>query len=360
MKPNNLESVRILSVEQEEREANYLIDYLYGLYPEQDGVFTNEQYQNAHQAIMDSFLYTDAKVYLTRQCNGECPFCLTDMRPTTREVEDQEFLEKFKSNIDEYYNKLGRKILFTGGEPTINPKRLLGCLEVLKDYDMDLVVLYTNGTKLSEEIEYKGVSKPLLDHLRDCGLRNINLSVHDYDAERRTELSHEIGKMDTEALIKDIIESGINLRLNCTLMKDFIGDKEAIVKYIEWANKNGVRDIYFRDLFEFVKRDKSTLRQTPSSMQKLKFTDDQRIDFWKLIESMDEEDGFKLEQQMFRHKDWGSTFVFTYTPTKSQVSFGHLNIGGENAEEDTYYAIHPDGIRTRNMNVAENTVEESE
>lgn len=361
----NHEAAPRLSHESAEREANYLTDYLNDLYPEAEGKFEVEQYQAAYDTIMKSFYYTDAKVYVTRKCTGDCPFCLTEIRPTTREADNEEFLSEFKNLMDEYTENHGRKVLFTGGEPTSNPERLLGCLEVLKGYELDLVVLYTNGINLLEEIEFEGEKKTILEFLADKGLKHINLSVHDFDQEGRLNLSPKIGAIDTEKLIGKIEEVGIELRLNCTLLKDHVGDSDSVKGYVAWAENNGVKDIYFRDLFRFAKRDETTIRQTPKSLKTLAYNDAQRINFEGLIEDVKNDDEFDYQDQLSRHRDWGSTFIFKHKSPdgekpETQISFGTLQIGGESAEEDTYFTVHPDAKHTKNMNVAENTIEEPE
>ena len=53
---------------------------------------------------------------------------------------------------------------------------------------------------------------------------------------------------DREKTISDIEKRGLRLRLNCTLMKDFVGSADSIKRYIEWAVRSGVKDIYFRNL----------------------------------------------------------------------------------------------------------------
>jgi MoaA/NifB/PqqE/SkfB family radical SAM enzyme len=310
----------------------------------------------------------DAKVYLGYKCNGKCPFCLTEVRPKTCEASPEKFLESFETVMKDYHENGGCKILFTGGEPTEYPEKLFGALKILKQYNDELVVLYTNGTHLLDDIEYDGQKKTFLEFLRDLGQKDINMSVHHYDQSQRLKLSEEVGKMDTEKTIGKIEQAGLKLRLNCTLMRDFIGSKETIEGYIKWATDNGVHDIYFRDLFHLNKRDDTTTTGRPEDMKKLEFSDEQRISFYDLVDeiSLDPnydfisgktEDAKERKVTLVRHRGWGNTIIFRHKPTGARISFGTLTIGEEKPDEVTYFTVNPDGHMTGNMNRSEFTTD---
>lgn len=295
----------------------------------------------------------DAKVYPTYKCEGNCPFCLTEIRPKTPEVTTEEFLANYRAEIERYYDSGGRKVLFTGGEPTEAPDKLLGALEILQDHDFDLVVLYTNGMNLLREITYRGETGILLDLLSERGLHNINMSVHHYEQAKRQELSPKVGQVDIEKTSQAISEAGLDLRLNCTLMKNFIGSPEEVKRYVEWAATLGIKDVYFRDLFHIVERSKRT---TPGDQRKLEYTDRERIDFDRLVADISDDPEYELKEKLSRHRDWGKTYIFTHRPTETQVSFGTLQIGSERSNEATYFAINPNGKMTPNMNASEFTI----
>lgn len=358
---HNMVGAHRLSPESAQREGNYLLEYLRETFPEQEGNFSTEQYEAAADTISKSFYYTDAKIYVTRSCNGDCPFCLTDMRPDNKEANTENFLAAFEKNIEDYVRHHGRKVLFTGGEPTDKPERIFGCLEILQKYQeegkLDLVVLYTNGTYLMNEVDGQEGKQTVLQGLSDRGLEHINMSVHHYNQEERKKISPIIGAMDTEHVMGEIEKTGMQLRLNCTLMKDFVGDIDSVKQYISWAHENGVKDIYFRDLFHLPKRDSSTLNATKKAQKKLQFTDEQRVMFDRLVAEVKQDGDFELKDKLSRHKEWGRTYIFVHKPTGAQISFGRLTIGMEDPNEATYYTMKADGQVTKNMNRAENTVE---
>ncbi|MDD4900780.1 MAG: radical SAM protein [Patescibacteria group bacterium] len=295
----------------------------------------------------------DAKVYPTYKCEGNCPFCLTEIRPKTREADTEQFLVNFSEEMRKYCEGGGRKVLFTGGEPTEAPDKLLGMLDELKKYQLDLVVLYTNGTNLLRSVELKDEKGVMLTLLKNHGLQNINMSVHHYERQKRLAISETVGKMDNENVFEAVRAEGINLRLNCTLMRDYIGSVGEVKRYIEWAVKCGIKDIYFRDLFHVENRNQRT---TPGDKKKLSYTDDQRIDFNKLVADIQQDPDFEAKEQLSRHRDWGQTYIFLYKPTGIQVSFGTLVIGSERPDEATYFTINPNGKMTPNMNASEYSV----
>lgn len=294
----------------------------------------------------------DAKVYPTYKCEGNCPFCLTDFRPKTKELDTKEFLANFTEEISRYYENGGRKVLFTGGEPTEAMEKLLGMLKILNKFSFELVVLYTNGAKLLEVIEYQDETKSILEFLQQFGLRHINMSMHHHLTAKRKELSEYIGNKPIDNIICQIIQKCLEIRLNCTLLKDYVGNLAEIKKYLHWADTLGVKDVYFRDLFHLNNRGERT---TPGDIKKLEYSDQQRIDFAQLIGEIKSDNDFALVEKLSRHQEWGQTYIFKYLPSGLQVSFGTLTIGSERENEVTYFTINPNGKMTPNMNRSQYT-----
>lgn len=300
---------------------------------------------------MNKQLYTDvdAKVYPTYDCNANCRFCLTDIRPRVAEVDQETFLKNFSTEIERYYANGGRRVLITGGEPTRALGKLLGLLNIVssKKYDFDLVALYTNGSRLLEQVEYQGRSSSLLALLWGTKLQTISLSIHSDLQEERARISSVIGSQNIEGIIYFIRATSIKLRLNCTLQSGFIGSLSRIKQYVAWATSLGVTEIYFRDLFHITNRGQRT---TPGDQLKLAYTDQQRIDFDQLVREVKGDGEFAYESSMKRHREWGTTHRFAHTPSGCQIYFGTLLIGSEREGETTYFAINPNGLMTPNMN----------
>jgi len=289
----------------------------------------------------------DMKVYPTYDCGSECPFCMTDLRWKNLEISTEAYLESFKKAFDVYYKAGGRKVLFTGGEPTRRPEKLIGMLREIRDVPLDLVVLYTNGLTLL----YEFGGERLIDHLSSEGLQDINISLHHYDPKRRQELSKQ-EVCDIDAVSEAAKQKDIRIRLNCTLLRDYVGNYDEIINYLDFARRLGIYDVYFRDLFHLKNRERSC---EFANRDKLAYTDEQRIDFHELLNSIRRDGRFHEIDQLNRHRDHGQTHIFKYNGMR--VSFGTLEIGTESNEEVTYFNFQPDGNVYRDMNGPESKLE---
>jgi molybdenum cofactor biosynthesis enzyme MoaA len=289
----------------------------------------------------------DAKVYPSFECGHNCKFCMTDMRYKPSQVSTKKWLDNFSKAIKKYHLEGGKKVLITGGEPTKSMDRVLGMLKELRKYEWDLIVLYTNGSQLFKKFTYQGKTKKIIDWLYDTGLRHLNISVHHYNNKKRQSLLDSKEKVCDISRIEKEVEKkdGMTLRLNCTLMKDFIGNKKEVLKYLNFAKNIGVIDVYFRDLFHLENRGVS---MRFAEMKKVNFTDNQRIDFYKLINDMKKVPDILFQKNMSRHVGQGQTYLFDLNGMK--VWFGTLEIGTEKENKFTYFSFMPDGNIYYNMN----------
>lgn len=286
----------------------------------------------------------DMKVYPTHECRSNCHFCMTDLRWKNHEVPAKRYLSSFRRAFEAYFNAGGRKVLFTGGEPTNRPDKLLGMLRIVKDYRLDLAVIYTNGVNLLNPFPHNGQEVTLMSALVIEGLRHFNISAHHYDAGRRQELSSE-KVCDLEKIAAAASILGAIIRLNCTLMKGYIGSSPEVMKYAEYARSLGVQDIYFRDLFHLANRDRSCAY---ANKAKLAFTDSQRIDFDALVSEMKLVPNMRFDETLSRHRENGRTHIFDYLGAR--ISFGTLVVGTEKEDEVTYLNFQPDGCAYADMN----------
>jgi len=286
----------------------------------------------------------DMKVYPTHNCQSNCPFCMTDLRWKNPEASTEEYLSNFRNAFEAYFNAGGRKVLFTGGEPTNRPDKLFGMLKIIKDYSLDLVVIYTNGVNLLNTLSHNAQEVTLMGALTSKGLRNYNLSVHHYNHQRRQELSSE-RVCNLEKIVEEAETLDASIRLNCTLMKDYIGTAQEVMKYVEYARNLGVQDVYFRDLFHLVNRDRSCAY---ADKAKLAFTDAQRVDFDTLVSELKLVLNMQFNETLSRHRENGRTYIFDYLGTR--ISFGTLVVGIEKQEKVTYLNFQPDGCAYQDMN----------
>lgn len=282
----------------------------------------------------------DMKVYPTHECGNGCPFCMSDLRWKNTELETGAYLKNFGKAFRAYHEAGGRHVLFTGGEPTKRPDKLIGMLKILKDTPLDLVVLYTNGTALLDRYE----QKTLIEILNSAGLKDLNISLHHYDPRQRAELAQQ-KPCDIETIAQSAKDLGMRIRLNCTLLKDYTGTHEEVIGYLDHAKEIGIDDVYLRDLFHLENRERSCAY---ADQAKLAYTDAQRIDFHSLINDIRCDARFEETKTRRRHRDHGSTYIFRYQDMR--VSFGTLEIGTEREDEITYFNFQPDGCAYKDMN----------
>ena len=157
---------------------------------------------------------------------------------------------------------------------------------------------------------------------------------------------------DLESIVEEAKELDLNIRLNCTLMKDYIGNAQEVMKYVDYARSLGVQDIYFRDLFHLANRDRSCAH---ANKAKLAFTDSQRVDFDTLVSEIKLIPNMQFNETLNRHRENGRTYIFDHLGTR--ISFGTLVVGTEKEDEITYMNFQPDGCAYRDMNGPESKLD---
>lgn len=89
---------------------------------------------------------TDVMIEATRKCNMNCDHCLRGK---------QENIEQTKENIDILFSKVSyiSCLMFTGGEPSLNPSIIEYCIESAKRNNVDIANFWlaTNGKEIKED-----------------------------------------------------------------------------------------------------------------------------------------------------------------------------------------------------------------
>lgn len=94
-------------------------------------------------------------ISIIRRCNLSCSYCYADLKP-----QDTMGIEMFERAIDLFLSSQGKhkNIIFTGGEPTLNPAALRGMLFLVRAKKRKfrakkiVTVINTNGTLLNQKI----------------------------------------------------------------------------------------------------------------------------------------------------------------------------------------------------------------
>lgn len=98
---------------------------------------------------MNNIIFDSIVIEVTRRCNMSCPHCL---RGDAQNVDiDLYILDKFLNNFKDCYI---RRIIFTGGEPSLNPEALQTTLDLVKKYNIitQCFIMITNGRNFSDKV----------------------------------------------------------------------------------------------------------------------------------------------------------------------------------------------------------------
>lgn len=99
--------------------------------------------------LMSKIIFNTVIIEVTRRCNMRCPHCL---RGDAQNIDiDLEILDRFLSNFKDGFI---REMLFTGGEPSLNPEAIKFTLDTIKKYNITVqyFTMITNGKNFSNEI----------------------------------------------------------------------------------------------------------------------------------------------------------------------------------------------------------------
>ena len=122
------------------------------------------------------------KLVIPGGCNCKCPFCYMQDYDTVMANNFDAFHSNYLTSLLYLIEKIGDKnpisLDITGNEPTLNLTQFITILRELDEADIkskvQRVTLTTNGFNLMEVAPYL---KDVVDY--------VNISVHDYDFDRR-------------------------------------------------------------------------------------------------------------------------------------------------------------------------------
>ncbi|HUK83699.1 MAG TPA: GTP 3',8-cyclase MoaA [Verrucomicrobiae bacterium] len=180
-------------------------------------------------------LVTYMRISVTDRCNERCAYCLPhdvaiEWLPKGQILTYEEILR-----VARVATSLGvTKFRITGGEPLVrrNVAEFIGELNKLPG--VTDIGLSTNATLLA----------PLAHQLRAAGVTKVNISLDTLDAELYRELTGNGNLADCLAGIDAAIESVVQVKLNCVLMKgknddelldlvEFAAGKRVTLRFIE-------------------------------------------------------------------------------------------------------------------------------
>jgi molybdenum cofactor biosynthesis enzyme MoaA len=216
----------------------------------------------------------------TEKCNAGCKFCVTK---AINELENHEKMEEKGIYLPKLHAvaKFSKQIgvvdtNITGGtEPTLEePRKLNDIVATLASY-FGRVNMYTNGAKILDDVDYGNFATTnLLSMLSTNGLTNLTISRAHYDDARNSE-AMGLKSYDLEKIAEKCDQLGVDLKLSCLLLKDYVGNEGQILKYIGKAKELGIGKVIFRELLDlsgadgWIRRNYVSVKKAENLMEKL-------------------------------------------------------------------------------------------
>ncbi len=245
-------------------------------------------------------VYTNANlsIYSAQACNARCPFCVEELRPSSRGIElaqqkrleesDEIYFSKLKEVL-RTLKALNPSISLTGGEISKDP-RLPKLLRTLQDFNTRKRTITTNASGLLDMRE----GKLVIEWIALTGTAHLNISLAHYDLEKsRSLMRYREGPSyaDLKKIITIAQNGGVSVRFSCVLLKNEIDDVESIKKYIEFAKDLGVNNIIFRQL----------MKTDPASHLLnfvVRYSDQRRVQLEGLLQELHRHSEFELRNQI--------------------------------------------------------------
>lgn len=180
------------------------------------------------KVIEDQFgrVHNYLRISLTEKCNLRCFYCMPEEGNMLSEkpniLSHKEIIHLAKEFVALGVNK----IRLTGGEPLIK-KNFDKIIRDLTDLPIELGIT-TNGIVLDR----------YLDLFKECGVKNINISLDTLDKEKFNKLTHRDYFDRVMNNINQYVLAGFNVKINAVLIKD-VNDDE-IIDFIEFTKNRNV------------------------------------------------------------------------------------------------------------------------
>jgi len=141
-----------------------------------------------------------------------------------------------------------------------------------------------------------------------AGVTHVNVSRHHYDEQRNQNIMHLRPELPNAALASGIVrikDSGIDVRMQCNLIREQIDSLQGVISYNKWSNDLGCKEVSFSQIFPLSLFD----YQRPIEVG---YTEKVQIDLRQLVADIDACSKFLPAPENYRSGDgmspWGSSF----------------------------------------------------
>lgn len=191
-------------------------------------------------------------------CNARCPFCISK-QTVANGIDLKEPIVNWRN-----FNKACRlaemsgvttTIITSKGEPTLFPNQITEYLLKLKEFNMPIVELQTNGIPIANNngdrffrTEPSSNKYGYLADWYEAGLTTVIISVVHFDIEKNRQiyLPHKKEYIDIPNLISILHQHGFSVRLSCIGLNGYIDNVESFKELIKWAKDNKVEQLSYR------------------------------------------------------------------------------------------------------------------
>lgn len=181
-------------------------------------------------------------------CNARCPFCISKMTPPMGvELKEPEVnWRNFHIAASLAKQSGATTAMITGkGEPTLFPNQVTKYVEALRKHDFPLIELQTNGILLQER---KDKYDEYVRTWYEAGLTLVAVSIVHYEPEKNRQiyLPYKKSYIDLPALIGNLHDVGLSVRLACIMADGYIDSASELERLIEFARINKVEQLTAR------------------------------------------------------------------------------------------------------------------
>ena len=184
-------------------------------------------------------------VFIQNKCQNDCEFCINKRNDRT-DINNELYFKNLEA-ILEGMKSVHLEATITGGEPTLNPARLVETIRMLRKFGVKERTVSTTGIGLMNLYE----NKPVLQHLIDNDyVHNISISRMDItDTENANVLK---GKNITNEELARIAfyakVNGVQLRTSTNIIENHIDSLEKILNFVDFQYTNNIDSCLFREV----------------------------------------------------------------------------------------------------------------
>ena len=184
-------------------------------------------------------------IFIQNKCQNDCDFCINKLNDRT-DIPDELYFTKLEE-ILKGMKDVHLEATITGGEPTLNPERMVETIRLLRKYGVNERTVSTTGIGLMKLYE----NKPVFQHLIDNDyVHNISISRMDIsDTENANVLK---GANINNEKLSDIAwyakVNNVQLRTSTNIIANHIDSLEKILQFVDFQHTNNIDSCLFREI----------------------------------------------------------------------------------------------------------------